>query len=69
MWDAQKATVKGNPTIQQQNNKQLNLNMIKRIEQAFLQRRYIDGQQAYKTVLNIATNWKMQINEIALHIL
>ena len=46
MWDAQKATVKGNPTIQQQNNKQLNLNMIKRIEQAFLQRRYIDGQQA-----------------------
>ena len=44
MWDAQKATVKGNPTIQQQNNKQLNLNMIKRIEQAFLQRRNIDGQ-------------------------
>lgn len=61
MWDAQKATVKGNPTIQQQNNKQLNLNMIKRIEQAFLQRRNIDGQQAYKTVLNITTNWKMQI--------
>lgn len=61
MWDAQKATVKGNPTIQQQNNKQLNLNMIKRIEQAFLQRRNIDGQQAYKTVLNITTNWKIQI--------
>ena len=35
--------------------------MIKRIEQAFLQRRNIDGQQAYKTVLNITTNWKMQI--------
>lgn len=61
MWDAQKATVKGNPTIQQQNNKQLNLKMIKKIEQAFLQRIYVDSQQAYKTVLNITTNWNMQI--------
>ena len=61
MWDAQKATVKGNPTIQQQNNKQHNLKMIKKIEQAYLQRIYVDSQQAYKTVLNITTNWNMQI--------
>lgn len=61
MWGAQKATGKGNPTIQQQNNKQPNSKMIKRIEQAFNWRRYTDSQQAYETVLNITTNWKMEI--------
>lgn len=61
MWDAQKATGKGNPTIQQQNTKQPNSKNDQKIEQAFIWRRYIDSQQAYKTVLNITTNWKMQI--------
>lgn len=55
-----KATGKEILPFSNKNNKQPNSKTIKRLNR-HLSEGDIDSQQAYKTVLNITTNWKMQI--------
>ena len=48
--------IQTNYTTQQQKSQQPNWKVIKRPEKTFLQRRYIDGQQAHEKMHNI-TNY------------